>query len=107
MWRPATSSLVGARRRAGPTSATSTARRTGAPTSVSGPVDDGVNTYIYVGGSDGKVHQLQKSNGTDTKQLPVSATTPTLGDPTFNADLNLLYIGGTDGRTYTFQIPLP
>ena len=80
---------------------------TGAPTSVSGPVDDGVNTYIYVGGSDGKVHQLQKSNGTDTKQLPVSATTPTLGDPTFNADLNLLYIGGTDGRTYTFQIPLP
>src|SRR5437667_983704 len=80
---------------------------TGAPTSVSGPVDDGVNTYIYVGGSDGKVHQLQQSNGTDTKQLPVSAATPTLGDPTFNADLNLLYIGGTDGRTYTFQVPLP
>ncbi|TMB10880.1 MAG: hypothetical protein E6J71_26180 [Deltaproteobacteria bacterium] len=81
---------------------------TGAPTSVSGPVDDGVNHYIYVGGSDGKVHQLDlTSNGTDTKQLPVSASTPTLGDPTFNADLNLLYIGGTDGRTYTFQVPLP
>ena len=28
---------------------------TGAPTSVSGPVDDGVNTYIYIGASDGKV----------------------------------------------------
>jgi outer membrane protein assembly factor BamB len=80
---------------------------TGAPTSVSGPVDDGVNTYIYIGASDGKVHQLQKSNGTDTKQLPVSASTPTLGDPTFNADLNLLYVGGTDGRTYTFTVPLP
>jgi len=80
---------------------------TGAPTSVSGPVDDGVNTYIYIGASDGKVHQLQKSNGTDTKQLPVSASTPTLGDPTFNADLNLLHIGGTDGRTYTFSVPLP
>ena len=80
---------------------------TGAPTSVSGPVDDGVNTYIFVGGSDGKVHQIQQSNGTDTKQLPVSAATPTLGEPTFNGDLNLLYIGGTDGRTYTFQVPLP
>src|SRR3989442_581651 len=80
---------------------------TGAPTSVSGPVDDGVNTYIYIGGSDGKVHQLLQSNGNDTKQLPVSASTPTLGDPTFNTDLNLLYVGGTDGRTYTFQVPLP
>jgi len=80
---------------------------TGAPTSVSGPVDDGVNTYIYIGASDGKVHQLQKSNGTDTKQLAVAASTPTLGDPTFNADLNLLYVGGTDGRTYTFSVPLP
>src|SRR5436309_3015304 len=81
---------------------------TGAPTSVSGPVDDGVNHYIYVGGSDGKVHQLDlTSNGSDTKQLPVSASTPTLGEPTFNMDLNLLYVGGTDGRTYTFQVPLP
>jgi len=80
---------------------------TGAPTSVSGPVDDGVNTYIYIGASDGMVHQLLKSNGTDTKQLPVAASTPTLGDPTFNADLNLLYVGGTDGRTYTFSVPLP
>jgi len=77
---------------------------TGAPTSVSGPVDDGVNHYIYIGGSDGKV---LTSNGSDTKQLPVSASTPTLGEPTFNMDLNLLYVGGTDGRTYTFQVPLP
>src|SRR3989441_2339660 len=80
---------------------------TGAPTSVSGPVDDGVNTYIYIGGSDGKAHQLLQSNGNDTKQLPVSASTPTLGEPTFNMDLNLLYVGGTDGRTYTFSVPLP
>jgi hypothetical protein len=31
----------------------------------------------------------------------------TVGDPTFNADLNRIHVGATDGRIYTFAPPFP
>jgi hypothetical protein len=31
--------------------------------------------------------------------------TPTVGDPTFNATLNAIHVGATDGHIYTFTTP--
>jgi outer membrane protein assembly factor BamB len=87
-------------------SANWTVTPTGAPAGISGPVDDGgTPDRLYVGGSDGKVHQLDASTGTDQKQIPVAATTPTLGEPTFNVDTNAIYIGATNGNIYTLPVP--
>jgi hypothetical protein len=30
-----------------------------------------------------------------------------LGEPTFDVDNNLVYVGGTDGYVYTFSVPFP
>jgi outer membrane protein assembly factor BamB len=76
---------------------------TGTPT-VSAPVDDGAG-HIYVGGSDGKIHQIDLTTGTDQKQLPSAAISGTIGDPTFNPDLNTVIVGGSDGHIYTFATP--
>jgi hypothetical protein len=74
---------------------------TGAPATVSTPVDDGAGN-IYIGGSDGKVHRLLVSDGSDAAQVPATAISGTFGDPTFNYDLNKIHVGGTDGHIYTF-----
>ncbi len=81
-------------------SANWTTTPTGAPT-VSAPVDDGVGN-LYIGGSDGKVHRLLVSDGSDAAQVPTTAISGTFGDPTFNVDINRIHVGGTDGHIYTF-----
>ena len=74
---------------------------TGAPATVSTPVDDGAGN-IYIGGSDGKVHRLLVSDGSDAAQVPATGVSGTMGDPTFNYDLNKIHVGSTDGHIYTF-----
>src|SRR5438876_5879886 len=74
---------------------------TGAPATVSTPVDDGAGN-IYIGGSDGKVHRLLVSDGSDAAQVPATGVSGTMGDPTFNYDLNKIHVGASDGHIYTF-----
>ena len=74
-----------------------------APT-VSAPVDDGAG-HIYVGGSDGKVHQLDAATGLNEKMVPATGILGTLGDPTFNVDVNRIHVGASDGHVYTFTTP--
>lgn len=76
---------------------------TGTPT-VSAPVDDGAN-HLYIGASDGKVHQLDVATGTDQKQVTIVPGTPTVGDPAFDVTLNRIYVGATDGHIYSFSTP--
>jgi hypothetical protein len=83
-------------------SANWTTTPTGAPATVSTPVDDGAGN-IYIGGSDGKVHRLLVSDGSDAAQVPATAISGTFGDPTFNYDLNKIHVGATDGHIYTFS----
>jgi hypothetical protein len=73
---------------------------------VSAPVDDGAG-WLYIGGSDSRVHQLDVATGTDQKQMTVSAQTVTVGDVTFNWDLNRIHVGASDGRVHTFGVPFP
>src|SRR5438445_7074019 len=81
-------------------SANWTTTPTGGPT-VSTPVDDGAGN-IYIGGSDGKVHRLLVSDGSDAAQVPATGVPGTMGDPTFNYDLNKIHVGASDGHIYTF-----
>ena len=78
---------------------------TGTPT-VSTPIDDG-GSNLYVGASDGKVHQLRLSDGVDEAQRTIvpSSPIPTVGDPSFDGTLNRVYVGATDGHIYSFAAP--
>jgi outer membrane protein assembly factor BamB len=69
-------------------SANWTTTLTGAPT-VSAPVDDGAN-HLYIGASDGKVHQLDVLTGTDQKQVTIAGL-----DKGFNFRNTQAYV--TDG----------
>src|SRR5712691_11450667 len=77
---------------------------TGAPATVSTPVDDGAGN-LYIGGSDGKMHRILVSNGSDAAQVPATAISGWFGDATFNYDLNKIHVGATDGHIYTFTTP--
>ena len=70
---------------------------------MSTPVDDGAGN-IYIGGSDGKVHRLLVSGGSDLAQVPATGVSGTMGDPTFNWDISKIHVGATDGHIYTFSI---
>jgi hypothetical protein len=75
-------------------------------TSVSAPIDNFAGTKVYVGASDGKVHQLRLSDGVDEAQANlVGPSTPTGGDPSFDITLDRVYVGATDGHIYSFTSP--
>jgi PQQ-like domain len=81
-----------------------TTQLTGTPT-VSAPVDDGAG-HLYIGGSDGKVHELDVATGTDhTSTNPSIPGAPTVGAPAFDVNLNRIYVGASDGHIYSFTTP--
>ncbi|MBZ4329598.1 PQQ-binding-like beta-propeller repeat protein [Corallococcus sp. AS-1-12] len=59
---------------------------------------------IYVGGSDGKVHQLELETGTDSGQVTV-APAQTIGTPTIDHTVSRLHVGTGDGRICAFPVP--
>jgi outer membrane protein assembly factor BamB len=80
---------------------------TGAPT-LTTPIDyfDLVigGSRLYLGASDGKIHQINITTGVDEAQRTVPGT-PGLGDVSIDYTNNRLYVGGTDGNVYAFDIP--
>jgi outer membrane protein assembly factor BamB len=68
---------------------------TGSPT-VSAPVDDGANR-LYIGASDGKVHQLDVATGADQKQATISSTGVDKG---FNLRATSGYVVDGTNETY-------
>lgn len=73
--------------------------------SVSAPIDNFDGTNVYVGASDGKVHELVLSTGTDGKQVTIVPVTTTVGDPSFDITLGRVYVGAVDGHIYSFTSP--
>jgi outer membrane protein assembly factor BamB len=81
---------------------------TGTPT-LSTPIDYfdpsvGASTVLYVGGSDGKIHEINITTGVDQKQRTITGT-PTAGDPSLDYTNNRLYVGASDGNVYAFDVP--
>ncbi|MHB8876857.1 MAG: outer membrane protein assembly factor BamB family protein, partial [Myxococcaceae bacterium] len=60
---------------------------------------------IFVGSSDGKVHQLNADTGVDEKQVTVSSQA--VGMPAIDSTSNRLHVGTLDGRLCAFQLPFP
>ena len=62
--------------------------------------------FIYVGSSDGKIHQINITTGADVKQFTVGDGTRTVGDVSTD-DGTQLYVGTTEGTIYEITLPLP
>lgn len=59
---------------------------------------------VYVGSSDGKVHELDVYTGVDSKQVSLGAA-QRVGMPTVDNTVNRLHVGTQDGRVCAFQVP--
>jgi len=73
----------------------------------SAPISSIGQAFVYVGSSDGTIHELALSNGADMKD-EVANTGPTLGtvgDPSIDEVLSRIYVTTTDQRAYAFTIP--
>ncbi|MGA2900719.1 MAG: PQQ-binding-like beta-propeller repeat protein, partial [Candidatus Acidiferrales bacterium] len=61
---------------------------------------------VFVGSADGKIHELDISDGTDLKQVTVDTGTPgVVGDPALDIVLSTLYVSTTDQRAFEFTYP--
>lgn len=61
---------------------------------------------IYVGGGDGKVHQLEMVGGADTAQVTLN-TGLRIGTPTIDTTSSRLHVGSEDGLICSFPVPFP
>ena len=61
---------------------------------------------LYVGSSDGKVHQLRLSDGVDEKQFTVGSGSNAVGDVSTET-LSELFVPTTEGKLYKLSLPLP
>ncbi len=61
---------------------------------------------VYVGSSDGRVHQLDPATGVDEYQFVVGDGSATVGEPS-TEDGGQLFVGTTAGTLYKLPLPLP
>ncbi len=61
---------------------------------------------IYVGGADGRVHQLELETGTDSQQVSIGGA-QRIGTPTIDSGVGRLHVGSEDGRICAFPVPFP
>lgn len=61
---------------------------------------------VYVGSSDGKVHQLEMTDGTDSRQVSIGGA-QRIGTPTVDTTVSRLHVGSEDGRICAFPVPFP
>jgi hypothetical protein len=80
---------------------------TTAITAPSAPISVTGLSFVFVGSSDGKIHELALATGADVKD-EVANTGPTIGtvgDPSIDEALSRIYVTTTDQRAYAFIIP--
>jgi hypothetical protein len=73
----------------------------------SAPISYTGSSYVYVGSSDGTIHELNLTTGADVKDevCNIGATKGTVGDPSIDEVLSRIYVTTTDQRAYGFTIP--
>jgi outer membrane protein assembly factor BamB len=65
---------------------------------------DGV---LWVGGSDGQVHQLRLADGVDERQATVGDGSAAVGTPGWDSASGWLYVGTAAGKLFAIPTPLP
>ncbi len=73
----------------------------------SAPISSIGLNYVYVGSSDGKIHELMLTTGADIKDevTNIGATKGAVGDPSIDEVMSRIYVTTTDQRAYAFTIP--
>jgi hypothetical protein len=63
--------------------------------------------FVFVGSSDGTIHELALATGADVKNEVANSgpTIGTVGDPSIDEALSRIYITTSDQRAYAFTIP--
>ena len=64
---------------------------------------------VYVGSSDGKLYQIDKSLGAGQtlKSVTIGAGTSAVGAVALDSPNNLVYVGTDGGALYSVSVPLP
>jgi hypothetical protein len=73
----------------------------------SAPISSTGQQYVFVGSSDGMIHELALTSGADVKD-EVTNTGPTkgtVGDPAIDEVISRVYVTTTDQRAYAFIFP--
>lgn len=72
----------------------------------SAPISITGSAYVFVGANDGKIHELNATNGTDIKDEVANTGQPGfVGDPSLDLTLSRVYVSTTDQRAYGFAFP--
>ena len=72
----------------------------------SAPVSLSSLSDVFVGSADGKIHELDVSDGTDLKDVTVDTGTPgVVGDPALDIVLSTLDVSTSDQRAFEFTYP--
>jgi hypothetical protein len=72
----------------------------------SAPIGFTGGAKVYVGSSDGKIHELDAVTGVDGKQRTANTGQPGIvGDPALDTVLSRIYISTNDQRAYGFTFP--
>jgi len=73
----------------------------------SAPISSTGLQFVFVGSSDGKIHELMLTTGADVKDevTNIGATKGTVGDPSIDEVMSRIYVTTTDQRAYAFAIP--
>jgi len=63
--------------------------------------------YVFVGGGDGKLYQLDAATGTQVKSIQLGGPTEAIGAPALHLVDSMVYAGSTAGIVYAVKVPLP
>jgi hypothetical protein len=73
----------------------------------SAPISSTGLQFVFVGSSDGMVHELMLTTGADVKDevANIGPTKGTVGDPSIDEVMSRIYVTTTDQRAYAFVFP--
>ena len=63
--------------------------------------------YLFVGGGDGRLYQLDAGTGTQVKSVQLGGPGDAIGAPTLDVLNSMAYVGSTAGVVYAVKVPLP
>ena len=63
--------------------------------------------YLFVGGGDGRLYQLDAGTGTQVKSVRLGGSGDAIGSPTLDVVNSMAYVGSTAGVVYAVKVPLP
>jgi hypothetical protein len=63
--------------------------------------------HLYVGGSDGKLYEIDTLVGTAANSVQLGDGLATVGAPSLDRGFNLVHVGTAAGIFYAVQVPLP